>query len=230
MIRLDNVTKTYGSGPGETRAVRGVSLQVEAGEWVVLLGASGSGKSTLLNLMSGLEVPTGGSVTACGEEISALSDRDRTQFRRRHVGFVFQQYYLLPELSVAANVRMGADLAGNRDYMDVIDAVGLRKQTGQAAGTLSGGQQQRASIARAVAKRPRLLFLDEPTGALDEETGREVLDYLDRLHRKEGFTMIMVTHNEAIAGMADRVFCLNSGRLTDEKRNGAPLSAAEIGW
>lgn len=230
MIRLENVVKTYGSGPNETRAVRGVSMQIETGEWAVLLGASGSGKSTLLHLMSGLETPTSGTVDAEGENISALPDRQRTLFRRRHVGFVFQQYYLLPELSVTANVRMGADLAGNSDYGRVIAAVGLDGQSRQPAGTLSGGQQQRVSIARAVAKRPSLLFLDEPTGALDEETGREVLDYIDRLHRQEGFTMVMVTHNAAISEMADHVYYMNSGRLTGEERHETPRRAAEIGW
>lgn len=227
MIALEDVVKTYGSGPGKTRAVRGVSLRIETGEWAVLLGASGSGKSTLLHLMSGLEVPTSGTVVAGGQQISSLPDRQRTLFRRRHVGFVFQQYYLLPELSVAANVRMGADLAGNSDYSRIISAVGLSAQAAQPANTLSGGQQQRVSIARAVAKRPSLLFLDEPTGALDEETGWEVLSYLDRLHREEGFTMVMVTHNTAIAKMADHVYHMNSGLLTGEEHSSSPQRAAE---
>ncbi|MBD5560589.1 MAG: ABC transporter ATP-binding protein [Clostridia bacterium] len=214
MIRLTDVAKTYGSGPGAVQAVRGVSMQIPAGSFAVLLGASGSGKSTLLSLMSGLEMPSAGTVEAAGKCISTLSDRERTLFRRRHVGFVFQQYYLLPELTVCANVRMGADLAANRNYESIIQAVGLDEQRQQAANTLSGGQQQRVSIARAVAKKPQLLFLDEPTGALDEETGREILRYLSRLHRQEKFTMVMVTHNESIAELADCVYRLGSGRLT----------------
>ena len=230
MIRLTNVVKTYGSGGNETRAVRGVSMVIPEGSWTVLLGPSGSGKSTLLNLMSGLETPTSGTVKAAGDTLSTMSDRDRTRFRRQNIGFVFQQYYLLSDLTVAANVRMGADLAGNTDYARIIDAVGLTEQMQQPAGTLSGGQQQRVSIARAVAKNPRILFLDEPTGALDEETGREVLGYLDRLHRRQRFSMVMVTHNEAIADMADDVFRMNSGKITSAEHHEKPKNAHEIGW
>lgn len=216
MIELEDVVKTYGDGPQQTQAVRGISLTVPAGKWAVILGASGSGKSTLLHLMSGLEQPTSGTITVAGERVSAMPDKERTLFRRRHVGFVFQQYYLLPELSVTANVRMGADLAGNREYMQDIAAVGLAEKSEQAAGTLSGGQQQRVSIARALAKKPDILFLDEPTGALDETTGREVLDYLSDLHKCSGFTMVMVTHNEEIAQRADQVFRIRDGRLAAE--------------
>lgn len=217
MIELHNVVKVYENGPQPTRAVRGISLTIRDGEWAVLLGASGSGKSTLLALMSGLEQPTSGRVIAAGEEIGSLPDRERTQFRRRHVGFVFQQYYLLPELSVEANVRLGADLAGNRDYRRDIAAVGLEEKMKQPAGTLSGGQQQRVAIARALAKRPDILFLDEPTGALDEAGGREVLSYLEALHRKHGFTVVMVTHNEETVYLADRIFRLRDGRLAGEE-------------
>lgn len=228
MIEVRDVVKSYDNG--RTCALRGVSLDVADGGFTVLLGASGSGKSTLLSVMSGLETPDGGSVKYDGEDIAGLSEREKTAFRRRNVGFVFQQYYLLPHLSVDGNVKLGANLAHNKDYKDIIAAVGLSDKLKSKPAELSGGEQQRVCIARALAKDPRVLFLDEPTGALDEATGRSVLDVIYELRRERGFTVVMVTHNANIAETADDVVRLNSGKVVDRVHNSAPKSAYEIGW
>lgn len=224
MIQARDIVKSYG---GE-RVLRGVSLDVRDGECAVILGASGSGKSTLLSILSGLERADGGSVRCCCVELTALNDRQLTRFRRENVGFVFQQYYLLSHLSAAGNVRLGADLCGNADYMSLLAAVGLEGKQNSKPSKLSGGEQQRVCIARALAKDPRVLFLDEPTGALDEHTGAVVLDLLNRLQAERGFTMVTVTHNPDIALMADTVITMNSGAIVSVERNAAKKSAREI--
>ena len=229
MISLRGVTKSYGRGSGLTRVLKGVDLEIPDGSFSVILGASGSGKTTLLNVMSGLERPDEGSVWVDGQELSGLTDRELTAFRKRTVGFVFQQYYLLPDLTVEKNVRMGADLAGNPDFSGILEAVGLGDKRKKYPGELSGGEQQRVSIARALAKRPQVLFADEPTGALDEQTGRQVLDVMARMRQKLGLTVVMVTHNQNIAQMADRVITMNSGEILGQAEGGGK-SAFEIGW
>ena len=230
MIFAENVTKSYANGRTQTQVLKGVSLEVKKGELAVVLGASGSGKSTLLSVLSGLETPDSGRVVADGEEISAMSEGERTKFRRRAVGFVFQQYFLLPHLTAEKNVKLGADLAKNGSYGEILAAVGLGEKRKKYPSELSGGEQQRVSIARAVAKNPKLLFLDEPTGALDEETGRSVIDYLLKLQRERGFTAVMVTHNENLSETADRVIRMNSGKIIAVNQNGRKKSAYEIGW
>ena len=230
MIFAENVTKSYANGRTQTQVVKGVSLEVKKGELAVVLGASGSGKSTLLSVLSGLETPDSGRVVADGEEISAMSEGERTKFRRRAVGFVFQQYFLLPHLTAEKNVKLGADLAKNGSYGEILAAVGLGEKRKKYPSELSGGEQQRVSIARAVAKNPKILFLDEPTGALDEETGRSVIDYLLKLQRERGFTAVMVTHNENLSETADRVIRMNSGKIIAVNQNGRKKSAYEIGW
>ena len=197
---------------------------------MVILGASGSGKSTLLNIISGLERPDEGTVCHDGTDITKLTDGQLTQFRKENVGFIFQQYYLLADMNVDKNVKMGADLAGNGEYRQIIEAVGLGDQINKMPGELSGGEQQRVSVARALAKRPKVLFLDEPTGALDEETGRLVLDYICRLQEAYHFTIVMVTHNLNIAEMAKTVMKMNSGKITDIYENKTQKTAYEIGW
>ncbi|MCA5963992.1 ABC transporter ATP-binding protein [Blautia sp. RD014234] len=192
-----------------------MSLDIEDGEFAVILGASGSGKSTLLNVLSGLETPDQGDVYYEEKKIAGLSESELTRFRREQVGFIFQQYYLLPHMNVDKNVKMGADLSGNKDYREVIEAVGLGDKLEKLPGELSGGEQQRVSVARALAKKPRVLFLDEPTGALDEATGRLVLDYICRLQKMYHFTVVMVTHNQNIAQMAHKVILMNSGKIGD---------------
>ena len=162
--------------------------------------------------------------------IAELSDKALTKFRKDNIGFIFQQYYLLPDMTVDKNVRMGADLAGNSDYREIIKAVGLETKAAKYPSELSGGEQQRVSVARALAKKPKVLFLDEPTGALDEKTGRQVLDYICKLHTEYGFTIVMVTHNANIAEMANTVIRMNSGEIAEIYVNTVQKSAYEIGW
>lgn len=230
MIRLENVRKSYGAADNKTEILKGVSLDIGDGDFTVVLGPSGSGKSTLLNVASGLERPDEGSVLYNGEDIARLSDERLTEFRRKNIGFIFQQYYLLPNLNVDKNVRMGAELAHNGDYAEIISALGLSEKRGRYPHELSGGEQQRVSAARALAKKPAALFLDEPTGALDEETGRLVLDYIGKLQCELGFTVIMVTHNANISEMAKTVIRMNSGRIVEQYRNQTQKTAYEIGW
>lgn len=230
MITVKDLHKFYGSGGSRSEVLKGISLDIEEGEFVVILGASGSGKSTFLNVVSGLEAADGGSVCYGDQDISRMNDAQASRFRKEIVGFVFQQYFLLPGLTVDKNVKMGADLAGNKNYRSLIEAVGLGDKLKKYPHELSGGEQQRVSIARALAKKPKVLYLDEPTGALDEATGRRVLDLLCRLQRELGFTMVMVTHNQNIAQTAGTVLSMNSGRIVERRRNSSPKTAYEIAW
>lgn len=230
MIRVQDIIKSYGSGESRFQVLQGISLEMKDGDFVVILGASGSGKSTFLNVISGLERPDSGKVFYDGTDITVLSDNELTAFRKENVGFIFQQYYLLPNMDVDKNVKMGADLADNKDYKSVIAAVGLGEKLHKYPSELSGGEQQRVSVARALAKKPRVLFLDEPTGALDEQTGRQVLDYICKLQKEYGFTLIMVTHNLNIAEMANTVIKMNSGKIFEIYTNETQKTAYEIGW
>ncbi|MCH5165957.1 MAG: ABC transporter ATP-binding protein [Clostridiales bacterium] len=228
MIVGRGIFKAYNKGA--VKVLNGVSVDIEDSEFAVILGASGCGKTTLLSVLSGLERADGGSVVCNDCDLSDMSDKQLTEFRRKHVGFVFQQYYLLEHLTVDGNVKLGADLVNNKDYREIIDAVGLSGKLKSKPSELSGGEQQRVCIARALAKKPNVLFLDEPTGALDEATGRNVLDYIMKLKKELGFTMIMVTHNGHIAQTADSVINLNSGKIVGVQKNPAPKSAYKIGW
>ena len=230
MIQIKNLTKYYGKDQSLFKALDEISLDIRDGEFVVILGASGSGKSTLLNTMSGLETIDGGSISYDGLNIENMREKELTKFRKENTAFIFQQYYLLPHLNVEKNVRMGADLAGNKDILPYIKAVGLEEKRKKFPSELSGGEQQRVAIARALAKKPKVLFLDEPTGALDEKTGRSVLDYIIKLQKEQGFTMIMVTHNANIAETADRIIRMNSGKIIDSTTNNVKKTAYEIGW
>ena len=230
MIEVKDIIKSYGNGESRFQALKGISLAIQDGDFVVILGASGSGKSTLLNVISGLERPDRGKVLYDSTDITDFSDSELTAFRKANVGFIFQQYYLLPNMDVDKNVKMGADLAGNKDYKNVIEAVGLGEKLHKYPSELSGGEQQRVSIARALAKKPRVLFLDEPTGALDEQTGRQVLDYICKLKNQYDFTIVMVTHNLNIAEMAKTVIKMNSGKISDIYTNETQKTAYEIGW
>ena len=230
MIKVQDIIKSYGSGESRFQVLQGISLEMKDGDFVVILGASGSGKSTFLNVISGLERPDSGKVFYDGTDITVLSDNELTAFRKENVGFIFQQYYLLPNMDVDKNVKMGADLADNKDYKSVIAAVGLEEKLHKYPSELSGGEQQRVSVARALAKKPRVLFLDEPTGALDEQTGRQVLDYICKLQKEYGFTLIMVTHNLNIAEMANTVIKMNSGKIFEIYTNETQKTAYEIGW
>jgi ABC-type antimicrobial peptide transport system, ATPase component len=230
MIEVKDIIKSYGNGESRFQVLEGISLEIKDEDFVVVLGASGSGKSTFLNVISGLERPDSGKVFYGTTDITALSDHELTAFRKENIGFIFQQYYLLPDMSVDKNVKMGADLADNKDYKTVIDAVGLGEKMHKYPSELSGGEQQRASVARALAKKPKVLFLDEPTGALDEQTGRQVLDYICKLQIQYGFTIVMVTHNLNIAEMAKTVVKMNSGKISDIYKNKVQKTAYEIGW
>lgn len=230
MIEAKKITKAYGPGESKAEVLKGIDLQIADGGFTVILGASGSGKSTLLNCLSGLERVDDGSIEYDGLNITGLSDKALTKFRKDNIGFIFQQYYLLPDMTVDKNVRMGADLAGNTAYREVIKAVGLEAKSAKYPSELSGGEQQRVSVARALAKKPKVLFLDEPTGALDEKTGRQILDYICKLHKEYGFTIVMVTHNANIAEMADTVIRMNSGEIAERYTNAVQKTAYEIGW
>lgn len=230
MIEIHNITKSYGSHENKSQILKGISAEIKDGDFAVILGASGSGKSTFLNVISGLEYPDSGSIQYDGKDITKLNDNDLTAFRRKTVGFVFQQYFLLPDMTVENNVRMGADLTDHSDYHEIIKSVGLAEKQKKYPSELSGGEQQRVSIARALAKKPKVLFLDEPTGALDEQTGRQVLDYICELQKKHGFTAVMVTHNSNIAEMANTVIQMNSGKIMQIYTNETRKTAYEIAW
>lgn len=230
MIEVKEIIKSYGNSDNKIQVLKGISLKIKDGDFAVILGASGSGKSTFLNVVSGLEYPDSGKVLYNGTDITTLSDKELTLFRKENVGFIFQQYYLLPNMSVDKNVKMGADLGRNNAYRNIIEAVGLGEKLHKYPSELSGGEQQRVSVARALAKKPKVLFLDEPTGALDEQTGRQVLDYICKLQKEYGFTIVMVTHNLNIAEMATTVIKMNSGKVTEIYTNDMQKTAYEIGW
>lgn len=226
MIRLKGIRKSY-SG---REVLKGIDLEIADQDYLVILGASGSGKSTLLNVLSGLEKPDSGHVYYGEEDLSQLTEAQLTVFRRAQIAFIFQQYFLLPNLTVEQNVKMGANLAGNQDYVRILEALGLGDKLQHYPSQLSGGEQQRVAIARALAKRPNVLFLDEPTGALDEATGRQILAYISSLQEELGFTLVMVTHNANIAQMAKTIVHINSGQIQSLETNSQPKTAYEIGW
>ena len=226
MIRLKGIRKSYNG----REVLKGIDLEIAAQDYLVILGASGSGKSTLLNVLSGLEKPDSGHVYYGEEDLSQLTEAQLTAFRRAQIAFIFQQYFLLPNLTVEQNVKMGANLAGNQDYVRILEALGLGDKLQHYPSQLSGGEQQRVAIARALAKRPRVLFLDEPTGALDEATGRQILAYISSLQDELGFTLVMVTHNANIAQMAKTIVHINSGQIQSLETNSQPKTAYEIGW
>lgn len=223
--------KVYRSGDVEVVALADVTLEIPAGEFVVLLGPSGSGKSTLLNILGGLDVPSGGELRFRGRRLDGAGEAELTRFRREHVGFVFQFYNLIPSLTVRENVALVTDIAEQpMDVDDAVARVGLAARADHFPAQLSGGEQQRVAIARAIAKRPDVLLCDEPTGALDVATGRLVLEAIAGIHRELGTTVIVITHNAAIAGLADRVIRLGDGRVQSVVTNAARITPAELVW
>ena len=232
-VELRDVTRAFGEGPTRVTALSQATLTLPDGELVVVLGPSGSGKTTLLNLIGGIDQPTSGALEVAGQRLGSLDDQDLTAFRRDHVGFVFQFFNLVPTLTARENVALVTELTGRGDPAEVDDilaAVGLADRADHFPGQLSGGEQQRVAIARALAKRPPLLLCDEPTGALDLDTGREVLGLLQRLQRDRGMTVVIVTHNAAIARMAHRTVRMRDGRISDVTATSEPADAATVEW
>ncbi len=231
VFHVHHVTKIYRMGEVEVRALREVTLDLYQGEFAVLLGASGSGKSTLLNILGGLDRPTSGEVYYRDHNLTVADDEALTRYRREHVGFVFQFYNLIPSLTALENVALVTEIAEHpMQPAEALDLVDLGDRANHFPSQLSGGEQQRVAIARAVAKRPDVLLCDEPTGALDYATGKLVLEVLERVNRELGTITAVITHNAAIAGMADRVIRISSGTIVEEQRNATRLSPSEISW
>jgi putative ABC transport system ATP-binding protein len=230
-ISTRGLTKIYGSGPSEVRALQEIDIDLAHGELVVLLGPSGSGKSTLLNIVGGLDVPTSGRVFFAGEELTAYDEAELTRFRRDSVGFVFQFYNLIASLTAEENVALVTEIA--RDPMPPAEAlalVGLADRARHFPAELSGGEQQRVAIARAIAKRPEVLLCDEPTGALDSQTGILVLEAIERVNRELGSTTALITHNVSIAAMAHRVISMTDGRIVGTRVNETRAAPCDISW
>jgi len=231
VFHVHRVSKIYQMGDVEVPALRGVDLDLYSGELVVLLGASGSGKSTLLNILGGLDVPTSGEVYYLDHKLTGATEEELTRFRREHVGFVFQFYNLIPSLTALENVSLVTEIASHPlDPAAALDLVGLSERRHHFPAQLSGGEQQRVAIARAMSKRPDVLLCDEPTGALDYATGKIVLHVLARVNRELGTTTALITHNAAIAGMADRVIRMSSGEILEVKVNLSKISPEELSW
>jgi putative ABC transport system ATP-binding protein len=231
VFHMHEITKVYRMGDVEVHALRGVTLDLLPGEFVVMLGPSGSGKSTLLNILGGLDIPTSGEVRYRDHNLAEASREELTRFRREHVGFVFQFYNLIPSLTALENTALVTEIASNPlDAEECLRMVGLGDRLHHFPAQLSGGEQQRVAIARAVVKRPEVLLCDEPTGALDYATGKLVLEILERVNRELKTITVVITHNTAIAAMADRVLRISSGRIVDVQINDRRASPTELAW
>jgi len=232
IIDLHGVTKTFGEGPTAVHALKHIDLDFQQGEFVVVLGPSGSGKTTLLDLIGAIETPTSGDLTVDGINLVSMDEDERTEFRRSHVGFVFQFFNLIPTLTALENVQLMAELVGrNHDQsMTALESVNLGDRADHFPGMLSGGEQQRVAIARALVKQPPILLVDEPTGSLDLDTGRQVLAQLRAVSDNDHRTVLLVTHNAAIGGMGDRVIRLHSGEVATIETNERPLLPEEVEW
>ena len=231
LLRAEGLMKTYGAGQSAVKALNDVSLEIREGELLVILGSSGSGKSTLLNMLGGMDRPDKGSIRFQGKEISRLNDRGLTAYRRKNIGFVFQSFNLIAELTVKENVALTADTSQDAGIVEhMLDLLGLREKQNSYPSQLSGGQQQRTAIARALAGRSDLLLCDEPTGALDYETGKQILVQLEALSRRYGKTVVIVTHTQEIGKMADRIVRMRDGRIIAETEIEAPVPAESIEW
>ena len=231
ILAVRHLVKTYGKEQSLVRALDDVSLDIYAGELLAVLGSSGSGKSTLLNMLGGMDQPDSGSIVFSGTELSKVSDRELTSYRKQHVGFIFQNFNLIPELSALENVDLTADKTEDPKISEhMLELVGLPDKMDAYPSQMSGGQQQRVSIARALAKRSALLLCDEPTGSLDSETGRQILIQLEELVRVHGRTVVIVTHTRETGKMADRIIEIRNGKIVREEKNGHIVSAREIAW
>jgi putative ABC transport system ATP-binding protein len=231
VLRTENVTRTYKMGEVDVHALRGVDFALHESEFLVLVGASGSGKSTLMNILGGLDRPTSGSVFFRDQDLSRATDRRLTEFRRHHVGFVFQFYNLMPSLTARENVGLVTEIS--RDPLspaEALEMVGLKERMDHFPSQLSGGEQQRVAVARAIAKRPEILLCDEPTGALDYRSGVVVLEVIERVNQELGTTTAVITHNAPISEMANRVVVLHDGQVEEERENESRTPASEIRW
>jgi putative ABC transport system ATP-binding protein len=231
VLRARGLTKVYGRGEVEVHALRGVDMELGAGELIVLVGPSGSGKSTLLNILGGLDSPTSGEVVFRDRELTRLGEKELTAYRRRHVGFVFQFYNLIPSLTARENVTLVTEISEHpMGPEDALALVGLDERMDHFPAQLSGGEQQRVAIARAIAKQPELLLCDEPTGALDSQTGVLVLEAIEQVNRELGTATALITHNAGISAMADRVLSFGDGRIVDVRENAERTPARELSW
>ncbi len=230
-VEFKNVSKTYHMGEVDIEALRDVNFIIEKGEFCVVVGASGAGKTTILNILGGMDGLSSGQVLLDGEEVSAYNKKRLTAYRRHDIGFVFQFYNLVPNLTALENVELAAQICKNPlDALSVLEMVGLKDRAGNFPAQLSGGEQQRVAIARALAKNPKLLLCDEPTGALDYNTGKAVLKLLQDACRKDGMTVVVITHNQALTAMADRIITVKSGTVWSMEINGNIVPVEEIEW
>ncbi len=230
-LKLSNIRKSFGEGEGRIEVLKDINLEVEKGEFVVLLGPSGSGKSTLLNIIGGIDSADCGKITIRDKSMSDMNEKALTLYRRQHLGYIFQMYNLIPNLTVRENIEVGAYLSKNPLNIDeIIETLGLKMHQHQIPGQLSGGQQQRCAIGRAIVKNPDILLCDEPTGALDYNTSKEILALIEEVNQKYGNTVIMVTHNDAIKNMADFVVKLRDEVIRKSYRNEEKIKAADLDW
>lgn len=230
-LEINKITKHYGEGDSLVQVLKGIDLQVEKGEFVVLLGPSGSGKSTLLNIIGGIDQADDGYIAIDGIKTETMKEKDLTLYRRKHLGYIFQQYNLIPNLNIKENIEVGAYLSEKPlDVDDLLKTLGLYEHRHKLPSQLSGGQQQRTAIGRAIVKNPDILLCDEPTGALDYTTSKEILKLIEDVNHKYGNTIIMVTHNDAIKNMADRVVKLHDGTIRKNYINTEKVSAADLEW
>lgn len=230
-LSIQKLIKSFGEDENKITVLKGLDLEIEKGEFCVLLGPSGSGKSTLLNIVGGIDTPDSGTVSIDGQEMDAKNGKKITQYRRKHLGYVFQQYNLIPNLTVRENIEVGAYLSKNPLNIDeLIETLGLKEHQNKLPNQLSGGQQQRTSIGRAIVKNPDILLCDEPTGALDYNTSKDILKLIETVNQKYGSTVVMVTHNDAIKNMADRVVRLRDGQIRSNHINENKIKAEELEW
>lgn len=230
-LEISGIRKSFGEGESRVEVLKGIDVGIEKGEFCVLLGPSGSGKSTLLNIIGGIDSADSGYIAINGEKTADMNDRALTRYRRRHLGYIFQMYNLIPNLNIKENVEVGAYLSEKPLNTDeILKTLGLYEHRHKLPNQLSGGQQQRTAIGRAIVKNPDILLCDEPTGALDYNTSKEILKLIEEVNQKYGCTVVMVTHNAAIAGMADRVIKLRDGQIRKNTRNETKIPAAELEW